>query len=286
MSENHIELYLDLMKKALSFSLWEEPGVPIELYSYKKPFVKRLLLNVLSWLLLKANLRAMRIKKYDSKKKDEGMIWPSQAHTMIGSKRLDNIQFCVESVIKDNVRGDLIEAGVWRGGACIFMRAILKAYGIKNRRVFVADSFEGLPKPDEMNYPNDKDDTHYRQIPLIVSKQEVEDNFRKYELLDEQVVFMKGWFKDTLPAVQSKEISVMRIDGDMYQSTIEALRSLYPKLQVGGYCIVDDYALGGCKQAVDDFRCGNKIDENIQQIDWTGIYWRKERMVLNRNGNI
>ena len=106
MSENPIELYLDLMKEVLSFSLWEEQGVPLKLYSYKKPFVKRLLLNTLSWALKQANLQALKIKKHDAMKKNEGMIWPSQAHTMIGRKRLDNIQFCVENVIKDDIRGD------------------------------------------------------------------------------------------------------------------------------------------------------------------------------------
>jgi O-methyltransferase len=279
MSENPIDLYLDLMKKVLSFSLWEEPGIPLNLYSYKQPFIKKLLLNTLSRALKKANLQALKIKKIDSEKRNEGMIWPSQAHTMIGRKRLDNIQFCVENVIKDNIRGDLIETGVWRGGACIFMRAILKAYGIKDRRVFVADSFEGLPKPDKLKYPSDRDDVHYRQIPLVATIQEVEDNFRKYGLLDEQVVFLKGWFKDTLPAIQCENISVMRLDGDMYQSTIEALTNLYPKLQAGGFCIIDDYALAGCKQAVDDFRHSNNINEDIQQIDWTGIYWRKTKQL-------
>lgn len=115
-----------------------------------------------------------------------------KADTMIGLKRLDNIQFCVENVLKDNIQGDLIETGVWRGGACIFMRAILAAYGITDRRVFVADSFEGLPKLDEKEYPQDKEDKLCIERFLSLSKEEVENNFRRYGLLDEQVVFLKG----------------------------------------------------------------------------------------------
>ncbi len=72
----------------------------------------------------------------------EGRDWPLLGHTMIGIKRLDNLQFCVERVLADDVPGDLIETGVWRGGATIFMRAILKAHGVTDRRVWVADSGE------------------------------------------------------------------------------------------------------------------------------------------------
>jgi hypothetical protein len=279
MSDDAVKLYLELMKKTLSFLLWEEPGIPIELYSYKKPPVKRFLLNILRSMLKEVNLRAVRIRNYDSKRREDGGIWPVLAHTMIGLKRLDNIELCVEDVLKRNIEGDLIETGVWRGGACIFMRAILKAYGVTDKRVFVADSFEGLPKPDEARYPQDKGNTLYIHIPLRISLEEVQEAFRKYGLLDEQVVFLKGWFEDTLPKVPSKKFSVMRLDGDMYRSTMEALVNLYPKLQTGGFCIIDDYALNGCRMAVDEFRLKNGIKENIQMIDSMGVYWKKEREV-------
>ena len=92
----------------------------------------------------------------------------------------------------EEVEGDLIETGVWRGGACIFMRAVLAAYGIEDRRIFVADSSEGLPKPDAAKYPADKGDKHHIHSYLAVSKDEVENNFRKYNLLDNQLFFLKG----------------------------------------------------------------------------------------------
>ncbi len=93
----------------------------------------------------------MKIQKTNELEKLEGRIWPRYAETMIGLKRLDNIQFCIESVLSNNIQGDLIEVGVWRGGASIFMKAVLAANRAIDRRVFVADSFEGLPKPDEKN---------------------------------------------------------------------------------------------------------------------------------------
>ena len=95
----------------------------------------------------------MRERGYTLGQREEGRMWPGYAHTMIGLKRLDNLQFCVESVIREGIDGDLIETGVWRGGACIFMRAILAAYAIEDRKVYVADSFEGMPKPDVEKFP-------------------------------------------------------------------------------------------------------------------------------------
>jgi O-methyltransferase len=194
---------------------------------------------------------------------------------MIGRKRLDNLQSCVESVLTEGVEGDFIETGVWRGGSCIFMRAILAAHGVHDRRVFVADSFAGLPEPDGDKYPEDKGDTHHIHDRLAISREQVAANFEKYGLLDDQVVFLKGWFKDTLPNAPIEKLAVLRLDGDMYESTMDALESLYPKLSPGGYCIIDDYSLPGCEKAVADYRARHGIEDEIQTIDWTGSYWQK-----------
>jgi len=166
---------------------------------------------------------------------------------------------------------------VWRGGACIFMKAILAASGVKDRKVFVADSFQGLPEPDAEKYPLDKGDTHHLfDSVLAVSDAQVRRNFEKYGLWDDSVVFLKGWFKDTLPTAPIKQLAILRLDGDMYSSTIEVLETLYPKLSKGGFCIIDDYALAGCRKAVDDYRAKNGITTPIETIDWTGRWWRKE----------
>ena len=181
-----------------------------------------------------------------------GAGWPQNAHTMIGLIRLENIQFCVEDVIKNNVEGDMIEAGVWKGGATILMRLILKKYGINDRIVFAADSFEGLPKPDP-KYPSDAGDIHHTFDALQVSLEEVKQNFELYGVLDKQVMFLKGWFKDTLKNPPFQKLSVLRLDGDMYGSTIDILENLYDKVSSGGYVIVDDYELIPCRKAIKDF---------------------------------
>ncbi len=275
-NQQSAKLYLDLIKKTLSFSLWPEPPVPVEVFAYKYPLLTRMFLKLLSGFCRVGKMELVKPRRFSQQERHQGRIWPGYADTMIGKHRLDNIQECVEAVLRDKVPGDLIETGVWRGGACILMRAILAAYGVTNRKVFVADSFQGLPEPDEAKYPADKGDTHHVHEFIAVSQEDVEGNFKKYGLLDDQVVFLKGWFKDTLPTAPIENIAVMRLDGDMYSSTIDALNSLYPKLSSGGFCIIDDYALKGCKQAVSDYRAEHGITAPIVTIDWTGVYWRKE----------
>jgi O-methyltransferase len=197
------------------------------------------------------------------------------SHTMIGMKRLDNIQHCIETVLDENVEGDIIETGVWRGGATIFMRGLLAAYGISDRVVWVADSFQGVPPPSR---PQDANfDLSARIFPfLAVSQQAVAELVEKYGLLDEQVKFLAGWFKDTLPTAPISALAVLRLDGDLYESTMDALNPLYPKLAKGGFIIVDDYySCPPCKQAIDDFRATQAIADEMFKIDEQSVFWRK-----------
>ena len=207
-----------------------------------------------------------------------GRDWPLYAETMIGYKRLSNVQDCVINVINNKIEGDLVETGVWRGGTVIFMRAILKACEVTDRIVWAADSFEGLPRPNPEKYAVDKEDILHTYDELRVPLDRVKENFKKYGLLDDQVQFLKGWFKDTLPVAPIKKIAVLRLDGDMYESTYQSLSNLYPKLSIGGYVIIDDYnAFKNCRQAVIDFRNQQNIQEEIIEIDKESVYWRKEQ---------
>lgn len=234
------DLYLDLIRKCLLNTIYEDPDIG------HATFVPSL--------------------------RENGLAWPSKAHTMIGNRRMRNLQYATETIIQENVAGDLIETGVWRGGACIFMRAILKAWEVTDRTVWVADSFEGLPKPSR---PEDAGDRHHEFRELAISLEEVQNNFQKYNLLDNQVKFLKGWFSDTLPSAPITKIAVLRLDGDMYSSTMDALNALYHKVSPGGFVIIDDYtAIPACKHAVGEFRAKNGIDSAIVDIDGMGIFWR------------
>lgn len=236
-----MNLYLDLLKRCLTNSIYgpREPG-------------------------------------YDPEVRARGGDWPPTAHTMIGLRRLDNLQRCVEEVLDRGVPGDLIETGIWRGGAVVLMRAILEARGVRDRLVWAADSFQGLPTPNAAAHPADAADRLHTFRELAVPYEEVRENVAAYGLLDDQVRFLRGWFRDTLPTAPLSRLAVLRLDGDLYESTMDALTPLYPKLSSGGFVIVDDYALDGCRQAVHDYRDRHGISTPIEPIDWCGAFWRKE----------
>lgn len=215
-------------------------------------------------------------KKLSEHDIENGTTWPDRAHTMIGLKGLSNIEFCVKDILKNNIEGDFIETGVWRGGSSIFMKGLLKCHDDNIRKVFVADSFEGLPPPDP-RYPADQHDILYRIKYLAVSKEQVEQNFKRYDLLDDNVIFIKGFFENSLPTAPIGKLALLRLDGDMYSSTIHVLENLYDKLSVGGYIIIDDYGLETCIKAVTDFRQKRGITEEIIKVDWTRAYWKKEK---------
>lgn len=241
------ECYLDMLQQCLTGSLYED-----------------------------ASFAPFGIREFDPHVRESGLDWPERAETMIGEKRLANLRELVTRVLQDNIPGDLIETGVWRGGACILMRAILLAHGETRRRVWVADSFQGLPSGNASIDHADFESDFHEYPQLAASLEEVQENFRTYGLLDQQVVFLEGWFKDTLPTTPIERLALLRLDCDMYESTMEALHALYPKLSQGGYVIVDDYhVVSACRQAVHDYCSTQGLLPELQEIDGVGVYWKK-----------
>ena len=240
-----VQRYLNLLEASLTGTLIKDPGTE-------------------PW----------RSGTFDPHRRMLGMDWPLLAFSMIGTVRMRNLRYACETVILDGIEGDFIETGVWRGGACILMRGIIEAYGDSTRRVFVADSFAGLPPPDVTSFPADVGDQHHTFAQLRVSRADVVENFRRFGLLDDRVVLGEGWFKDSLPVAPIDRLAVLRLDGDMYESTMEALDALYHKVSYGGFVIVDDYRLPPCAQAVHEFRQRHAITSPILPIDGTGSYWR------------
>jgi O-methyltransferase len=262
------DAYLDLLGKSLTHALYGHTAGLVERPLGFKKLIKQKLFD----LMERRDMRLVRF--HDPDERTEGTMWPLFGHTMLGLKRLENVRFCIDEILRNDVPGDLIETGVWRGGTTIFMRGVLKANGVTDRDVWVADSFEGMPRADG-RYDVDADSTAHRITQVAVPLEEVQENFRRYGLLDDQVRFLKGWFKDTLPTVSDRRWAVVRLDGDMYQSTMDALTNLYENLSIGGYLIVDDYALEPCRLAIHDFREEHDITDEIRHIDWTGIFWKK-----------
>jgi hypothetical protein len=195
---------------------------------------------------------------------------------MVGLERLKNLRDLMQSAIDQGIPGDFIETGVWRGGCCILMRGVLAANLVPDRKIYVADSFSGLPPPNPKDYPEDEGDMLYTCAQLAVPLEQVKANFAAYGLLDGNVVFVPGLFQETLPKLEAGPFALIRLDGDMYESTIVALNALYPRLSPGGFAIIDDYgAMKSCHQAVTDYRHWHRIDTPIQEIDWTGVWWQK-----------
>jgi O-methyltransferase len=214
--------------------------------------------------------------KFERGQHPQGLLGPTVAHTMVGLDRLNNLRRLTQAALDENIPGDFIETGVWRGGGCILMRGILAVNEIRDRRVYVADSFAGVPPPRPDIYPADRDLRLDLNTELAVSLEIVKENFQRYGLLDDQVVFVEGLFSKTLPALDAGPFALVRLDGDLYESTYIALQYLYPKLSPGGFLIVDDYGvINACRQAVDNYRAEHNIDAPINWIDRTGVWWRR-----------
>jgi hypothetical protein len=150
-------------------------------------------------------------------------------------------------------------------------------YGYARRRTWVADSFQGLPSAtSEVDLGYGMDFPESRCPILAFGLEAVRDNFIRYDLLDEGVEFLPGWFSDTLPGAPIDQLAILRIDADLYQSTKEVLESLYAKVSPGGFVIVDDYGcFRACRKAVDEFRARHDVRAPLHRIDWEGVYWRK-----------
>jgi hypothetical protein len=245
--------YLDLLEQTLTGSIFDDPGLLPDFSSSN---------TVVSL-------------GYDRERRRTGMDWPSRAHTMVGLQRLKNLRCLVSRVIDEGTPGDLLEAGVWRGGASIYMRALLAVHGVTDRRVWVADSFAGLPPPNETAFSADRGDRLHEIDYLKVSLDEVRRNFEKYGMLDSQVEFVQGWFKDTLPTIPVSQVAILRLDGDMYESTMQCLQSLYPRVPIGGFVIIDDFGLPPCSHAIIDFRKANSIADPLIDVDHMAVFWQR-----------
>lgn len=265
-------MYLKLLKGALTRELFPDTFAPVP--RNVSTFAKRLRWS--AFAVFQRLLDPLKLKIVHT----AGRI----GETMIGMGAMNNLEWCVNQVLDNDVPGDLCETGIWRGGACIYMRALLHVRKNHDKRIWACDSFEGLPKPKESEFPADKGSVLWSESALAVSVEQVKANFAKYGLLDDRTTFVKGFFSDTMPGLAQKidRLAVLRLDGDMYESTIVVLEHLYPKLSAGGFVIVDDYGmLPECDRAVHDFRARHGVTEPIQIIGYVdgkhqlGAYWKK-----------
>ena len=262
--------YLDLLKRALT-----RTGFP-DVVEVRARSRKRWLVAPLQAALRTRGYTLVERRPYGVESPYANPASPRE--TLLPVPRLDAIQETVETLLTDEIPGDLFEVGAWRGGGSIFLRAVLAAYGVRDRRVWVADSFAGFPG-DSDRVPLDQGHDYTGGLGdefFTVDVATVRANFERYGLLDDQVEFVEGWFSETLPATPVSRIALLLLDGDLYGSTRDALRALYPRVSPGGAVIVDDYGWEDtCRRAVDEFRDEHGIREPLQEVDTQMVLWHR-----------
>lgn len=221
------------------------------------------------------NERSAQVYAYNDLLRTEGADWTYLAMTMTGSKRMEALTVLLADVFLNKVPGAVLESGVWRGGTTILARGLMRAYGETERLVYVCDSFNGLPAGDKVYHVGDMG---WDRVPYLeVSTDQVQRNFEAVQLLDSSIVFVKGFFNETMPPLQSRvdSLSILRLDGDMYQSTVDVLYFMYEKLSIGGYLIVDDWFGFPARPACEDFLAVHGLTPVIIPIDTISVYWKK-----------
>eukprot|EP01097_Dermamoeba_algensis_P009303 TRINITY_DN6525_c0_g1_i1.p1 TRINITY_DN6525_c0_g1~~TRINITY_DN6525_c0_g1_i1.p1 ORF type:complete len:416 (-),score=108.94 TRINITY_DN6525_c0_g1_i1:94-1341(-) len=214
--------------------------------------------------------------KFDQVQRMNGKDWPMIGLTMAGQVRIDSLRSAVEGVIKNNVEGDWVECGVWRGGSSIYAKALFDSLDRVNndRLVWLVDSFVGLPPPRKSGMDTLKwSKLNYLRVPL----DEVQENFRAFNLLDDKVKFCQGYFVNSLPkcGCRNRKIAILRMDGDMYESTMDQLFNLYERVVVGGYVLIDDWMLRSTSLALEHFFGYHAVKENIIPLTDGSAYFIK-----------
>ena len=318
-AEANRALYLDVMKRAIINVLFLEVSKPSWFYGADRtPVLAR---------------EGGKEGTFSLSRRVLGEDMPANSFSMVGLHRLNNIQSCLETAIEECVPGDFVETGAYRGGACIFARAVLKAHGVTDRNVVACDTFTPPKQPPtllglvivmpilwgiqllsliplkplrmalfklaesvDQDFPAQTQDpkllddwialfffflhnlTSFHATEMSKGLETVKSYFARFGLLDGQVRFLQGFFADTIPSPEAAfltRVAVLRADGDTYESTMDALRLLYPKVSPGGFVIIDDYhSFVSCAKAVDEFRAEHGIEEKMHRIDNLSVYWR------------
>lgn len=264
--------YLELLKRALVN--WIYPEHELQVSYLQSDHVASDKLTRSRYLRDISQIEAEKFAELLEKKK-HGFV-TVLSHTLIGLRRLNHLEYCAREIFARGIPGDFFEAGVCQGGASIFLRALQVVFGEEQRKTWAADSFEGLP-PATLPQDAGLDFTESNYPWLAFSQERVEEHFRRYDLWSDQVRLVKGWFNETLPELDCGPLALLRLDADLYQSTMDILVNLYDKVVPGGFVVVDDYgAFEACRLAIDDFRRERNVQAPLKWIDWSGVYWCKE----------
>ena len=207
-------------------------------------------------------------------------------YSLVGSSGLEATYDAAVAVIEGAIAGDFVECGVAQGGCSALMAVVANTDTRSRRRMWLFDSFQGLPDPTEDDFAATERSTgeHVRPLPrgsCLGTKEQVDNLlFSKFGLSRESIFLVEGWFQDRLPVYKDRigPIAVLRIDGDWYDSTLCCLHNLYDQVSLGGYIIVDDYgSCFGCKKAVHEFLDSRSIKAELLPDGRGGVVFSKPR---------
>jgi hypothetical protein len=192
--------------------------------------------------------------------------------TMVPTESLIDLARLVRAVLARDIPGDFVECGVWRGGASFLMADLLRQAGVRGRKAWLFDSFEGLPPPDAIDgsaalaYAHDPNGPKFDNCRATL--EEVQGYAAELSLMP-YTEFVKGWFDQTLPAQRGRigPIALLRIDGDWYSSVRCCLDNLYDQVVDGGFVVLDDYyTYDGCAIAVHEFLGERRLAHRIENV--------------------
>lgn len=218
---------------------------------------------------------------------DAAFIASLRPYTMTSAERLWSLMNAVRYVVEEGIPGDFVECGVWRGGSVMAMAQTLRSLGVTDRRIWLYDTFAGMTTPttEDVEAGTGMSATAMlastavgdgNNVWCVAGRADVEANVRSTGYPFEQFTFVEGDVAVTLPSDAPSSIALLRLDTDWYESTRLGLEILYPRLAVGGVCILDDYGhWQGARQAVDEYFERQGRRPFMHPIDYSGRVFLK-----------
>ena len=209
------------------------------------------------------------------------ILYSVKDFTMTSPERIISLIQAVTYISSNNIRGSIVECGVWRGGSMMTVAKTLINLNDTCRDLFLCDTFQGMPLPDpkydidlnnvnasEYLSKNEKNEDDY--IWAFSQIEKVKSNMFSTDYDTNRIHYLAGLVENTLPDERIKEIALLRLDTDFYSSTAHELNVLFPKLVKGGIIIIDDYGhWGGARKAVDEYFSNNKVQIFLTRIDYS-----------------
>jgi O-methyltransferase len=247
-----------------------------------KLYIKKLITKVIGFcgyqIIRKNNIQL----PIESSENDKNILELVRPYTMTSSDRVWSLLNTMNYINKAKIMGDIVECGVWRGGSAMVIASKLNEFKCLNRKLWLYDTFKGMTEPSEFDVEaisnvsasellsvNVKESGN--NVWCIASKEDVINNLSKISFPLDMIELIEGDVCQTLKNIYPKNISLLRLDTDWYESTYKELEVLFPLLSSGGVCIIDDYGhWQGAKKAVDEYLNENNIHVLLHKIDVTG----------------